>query len=107
MDDGVRNQIEDIKNKWSSRGKRVILLARKIVQKEFLQCEPTSTQFEEEVSRHARHELIVVGIVGIVDPPREEIPSVVATLRRAGIRIFMVSYHFSMFDTWLIIQGHW
>jgi sodium/potassium-transporting ATPase subunit alpha len=40
--------------------------------------------------RHARSDLTLVGIVGIVDPPRDEIPSVVSTLRGAGIRIFMV-----------------
>jgi sodium/potassium-transporting ATPase subunit alpha len=39
---------------------------------------------------HARCGLTLVGIVGIVDPPRDEIPSVVKILRRAGIRIFMV-----------------
>lgn len=44
---------------------------------------------------HAKTGLILVGLVGIVDPPREEIPGVVRTLRRAGVRIFMVS-----FSTW-------
>jgi sodium/potassium-transporting ATPase subunit alpha len=39
----------------------------------------------------AKNELTLVGIVGIVDPPRDEIPSVVSILRGAGIRIFMVS----------------
>lgn len=91
LDDHVRGEIEDIKNKWSSRGKRVILLARKVVKRNQLQSDPTSSHFEDEISRHARAGLVLVGVVGIVDPPRAEIPSVVSTLRRAGIRIFMVS----------------
>lgn len=91
LDEHIRAQIEDIKDKWSSRGKRVILLARKTIKKQELQHDPSSSLYEEEVSRLARSGLTIVGIVGIVDPPREEIPSVVSTLRRAGIRIFMVS----------------
>ena len=79
-----------MKNKWSSQGKRVILLARKTLVHGQLKSKPTDSAFEDEISRHARSELILVGMVGIVDPPRDEIPSVVATLRRAGIRIFMV-----------------
>ncbi|KAK9334223.1 HAD-like domain-containing protein [Lipomyces starkeyi] len=43
---------------------------------------------------HARAELTLVGMVGIVDPPREEIPGVISTLRKAGIRIFMVTGDF-------------
>ncbi len=40
--------------------------------------------------------LTLIGLVGIVDPPRDEIPDVVRTLRRAGIRIFMVTGDFKL-----------
>jgi sodium/potassium-transporting ATPase subunit alpha len=69
----------------------VILLARKTVPKESLHASTTSSQFEDAVMHLAKTELTLVGIVGIVDPPRDEIPSVVSILRGAGIRIFMVS----------------
>ena len=69
----------------------MILLARKTVPKESLQASTTSSQFEDAVMHLAKNELTLVGIVGIVDPPRDEIPSVVSILRGAGIRIFMVS----------------
>jgi sodium/potassium-transporting ATPase subunit alpha len=68
----------------------VILLARKVVCKEHIRELTTSARYEEEVMHHARTGLTFVGILGIVDPPRDEIPSVVSTLRGAGIRIFMV-----------------
>jgi sodium/potassium-transporting ATPase subunit alpha len=90
LDDATRAKVEEIKNTWSSQGRRVILLARKIVSKENIVNDPSTSQFEDEVSRLARSDLTLVGIVGIVDPPREEIPYVVSTLRGAGIRIFMV-----------------
>jgi sodium/potassium-transporting ATPase subunit alpha len=90
LDAETRAKIENIKNTWSAQGKRVILLARKIVSKEHILADPSSSQFEDDVSYLARSGLTLVGIVGIVDPPREEIPYVVSTLRGAGIRIFMV-----------------
>ena len=40
--------------------------------------------------------LELVGLVGIVDPPREEIPEVVCTLRRAGVKIYMVTGDFKL-----------
>jgi len=90
LDNTTRAKIEETKNTWSSQGRRVILLARKTVCKEQIRAMPTSSQFEDEVLHHAREGLTLVGIVGIVDPPRNEIPSVVKILRGAGIRIFMV-----------------
>jgi sodium/potassium-transporting ATPase subunit alpha len=90
LDDGTRITIENIKDRWSSQGKRVILLARKTIVKGQIQAETTSGHFEDEIMHHAKSGLTLVGIVGIVDPPRDEIPSVVSTLRGAGIRIFMV-----------------
>ena len=87
LDEVTRNIIEEIKNTWSAQGKRVILLARKTISKEQLKSLPASSHFEDEVAQHARTGLT---LVGIVDPPRDEIPSVIKTLRRAGIRIFMV-----------------
>lgn len=90
LDESTLARFEEIKNKWSSDGKRVILLARKVLCSEEIKSGSGSTHFEDEVTRHARSNLTLVGIVGIVDPPREEIPNVVKTLRRAGIRIFMV-----------------
>lgn len=41
-------------------------------------------------------DLILTGLVGIVDPPRAEIPEVVRTLRGAGIRVFMVTGDFKL-----------
>lgn len=91
LDSNSRSAIEKIKDQWSSEGKRVILLARKVLSKEILRSQPTSSQFENEVMEHAGSDLTLVGIVGIVDPPRDEIPEVVRILRGAGIRILMAS----------------
>lgn len=84
------NAVKQLKDEWSNNGKRVILLARKVVKAKELPYSSTSADYDSEVLRLVKSDLILVGLVGIVDPPREEIPDVVKTLRRAGIRIFMV-----------------
>jgi sodium/potassium-transporting ATPase subunit alpha len=86
-----KRQIEAVKDNWSRQGKRVILLARKEIRSTL-----PSTNQEREVLSWAREELTFVGIVGIVDPPRDEIPEVVRILRGASIRIFMVTGDFKL-----------
>lgn len=83
-------RIEQIKDDWSRQGKRVILLARKQT------IPPFSSNHEKEVMVAARQGLTFVGLLGIVDPPRAEIPSVVGILRRASIRIMMVTGDFKL-----------
>ena len=83
--------VRELKDRWSSEGKRVILLARKIIKARDIIVAISGREFESEALRHAQMDLILVGLVGIVDPPRDEIPEVVAILRRAGIRFFMVT----------------
>lgn len=108
LDDSTRSAIEDMQKTWSSQGKRVILLARKTIVKEQIKSLPTSSQFEEEVMHHARSDLTLVGIVGIVDPPRDEIPSVISILRGAGIRIFMVRIKLAEETHHThVLAGHW
>lgn len=81
--------IEGIKDAWSRQGKRVILLAQKS------NVASVASQ-EKEVLASIRDGLTLVGIVGIVDPPRDEIPEVVRILRGASIRIFMVTGDFKL-----------
>jgi magnesium-transporting ATPase (P-type) len=96
FDDKMKTTVEDIKDKWSSNGKRVILLARKILPGHQAVHSPEHNIFETEVMREANSDLTLVGLIGIVDPPRDEILDVVKTLRRAGIRIFMVTGDFKL-----------
>lgn len=92
LDEVTRNKIEVTKNEWASQGRRVILVARKAISGATIPANMSSTTLETEMNNQARSGLTLVGLVGIVDPPRPEIPSVIDTLRKAGIRIFMVSY---------------
>ena len=89
LDSNIRSMIEEIKNDWSAHGKRVILLARKILP---AQQPMMSNDLESHITENAKTGLTLVGLVSIVDPPRAEVPRVVQTLRGAGIRVFMVIF---------------
>lgn len=91
FDDEMRAAFEEVKNLYSSQGKRCLILARKVIRHSVLSQAPNTSQFEETVLEQAKTGLTLVGLVAIVDPLRPEIRSVVQTLRTAGIRIFMVS----------------
>jgi sodium/potassium-transporting ATPase subunit alpha len=106
LDEETLRSVKDLKDRWSAEGKRVILLARKVLPAKSVMSHPSSRDFESEMMDHAKTGLVLVGLVGIVDPPRDEIPEVVKILRRAGIRIFMVSVLTSS-SHMLTLPGHW
>ena len=90
LDDVTRNKIEATKNRWASQGRRVLLLARKAISGSAFPAGMSPIALETKMFDQAKSGLTLVGLVGIVDPPRPEIPGVIDTLRAAGIRIFMV-----------------
>jgi magnesium-transporting ATPase (P-type) len=64
----------------SSEGLRVLAAARR-----------DDMTPREELSLEDVHGLVFVGVVGIVDPPRPEAIDSIATCRRAGIRVKMIT----------------
>lgn len=96
LDEANRIEIEKAKDHWSAQGKRVILLAQKRLEK--IRSDPSEQprEYENEITEYAKSELIIVGLVAIVDPPRPEIREVVQTLRGAGVKVFMVTGDFKL-----------
>jgi len=45
----------------------------------------------EEVDEHLEEELVFLGLIGMIDPPREEAKEAVARARSAGIRTMMIT----------------
>lgn len=72
----------------SKNAERVIVLCEKTISPN---AALGSNAFSDEVSSHAMSDLTVVGILGIIDPPRPETAHTVAECRRAGARFFMVT----------------
>ena len=75
----IRQQIERANDSMAGAALRVLAIATKTV---------ASSQIAQEDAEHA---LTLLGLVGMVDPPRAEVADAVKDCHRAGIAIFMVT----------------
>ncbi|PIA15781.1 calcium ATPase [Coemansia reversa NRRL 1564] len=96
IDERMRSRMADMQLRWANRGCRVLLLCRRDFIAENGKPNPLAGIADNpaalyEVASRSIDRLCVVGMVGMVDPPREEIPSVVGIFRSAGVRVFMVT----------------
>ncbi|KAF9078729.1 hypothetical protein BDP27DRAFT_1441123 [Rhodocollybia butyracea] len=87
----------DASEEIASRGQRVLLLAKRIV---------TVNDFSKEAltdPTHAEDDLValntnlcIIGLLALVDPPRDDTAPTVSVCRRAGIRFGMVTGNFAL-----------
>lgn len=93
LDEGTQAQFSALQNRLSGNAERVVLLCqRRYAPQEGLQ----SNVLGDELMEHAMRDLTIVGVLGILDPPREETAATVASCRKAGIRFFMVTGDFGL-----------
>lgn len=82
---------------FAGRGQRVLLLAKKVLPYAELDKEALLDQNNlEDRLIAANVDLTVLGLVALVDPPREDTAHTVAVCRRAGIRFCMVTGDFAI-----------
>ncbi|KAK0388351.1 hypothetical protein NLU13_4596 [Sarocladium strictum] len=93
MTPATRKQLSDIQDRLSRKAERVLLLCEKTVK---LLNAPKTNAFNAEVEGQAIDDLTVIGVLGIIDPPRPEVPEMVAKCRSAGIRYFMVTGDYAL-----------
>lgn len=73
--------LQEISNQWAGEGKRVLAYAFKIVD-----------QLPEPFEYAAvENDLTLAGIVGLIDPPREEVKVAIAECKTAGIKPVMIT----------------
>ncbi|HEY5715559.1 MAG TPA: cation-transporting P-type ATPase [Psychromonas sp.] len=75
MQEQDRQHLEEQANYYANQGLRVLALAYRVA---------------EQADSEAQ-ELVFVGLVAMVDPPRREVPAAVAACKSAGIRIVVIS----------------
>ena len=92
LDAAARAQLVARQESWSRGGQRVILVCMRMYTP---YGQIGSTQFSDEVM-HCVEDLVVIGLLGIMDPPRVEIARTVFDCRRAGCRFFMVTGDFGL-----------
>jgi sodium/potassium-transporting ATPase subunit alpha len=88
LDDATRSSLKSFQDQLSRNAERVILLCGKTMN-------PVNTlgtnAFSDEVAATALEQLVIIGMLGILDPPRPEAIKTVSECRRAGARFFMVT----------------
>ncbi|WWC91684.1 uncharacterized protein L201_006630 [Kwoniella dendrophila CBS 6074] len=96
LTDETMARLTAVQEKWSSKGQRVLLLAKRVIPRSSIPKEYSFDQpeFSDFVNTELNQQLTVIGLVGLVDPPRQEIPETVKIMRGAGIRFFMVTGDF-------------
>ncbi|KAG2078536.1 calcium ATPase transmembrane domain M-containing protein [Suillus decipiens] len=93
FDEASRQHMSDLQSNWSNEGQRVLALCRKPLDALKLNLSPNDM---EELMYSEISNLTLVGLVGIRDPPRPDVRSSVAIIRRAGVRVFMVTGDFKL-----------
>ncbi|KAJ5082177.1 hypothetical protein N7532_011220 [Penicillium argentinense] len=93
LDEEARQRFSDFQAKLSRRAERVIVLCQRVYVPKY----PLgSNGFRDEIMASGPQDLTVLGLFGIIDPPRPETTNTVAACRRAGIRFFMVTGDFGL-----------
>ncbi|KAG6819695.1 hypothetical protein H0H93_009489 [Arthromyces matolae] len=76
-----------IQESWSRRGQRVLMVCMRHYTP---YASLGSNDFAPEITRDGVENLTVVGLLGLMDPPRPESARTVKECRRAGMRFFML-----------------
>lgn len=92
LDSASKARFVALQEQLSRDAERVILLCQRHV---YPTAELGSNAFGDEIQENM-DELTIIGVLGIVDPPRKEVHSTIASCRRAGIRFFMVTGDFGL-----------
>jgi sodium/potassium-transporting ATPase subunit alpha len=104
FDEASRQHMADLQSNWSSEGQRVLALCCKSLEAFKSNLSPNDM---EEYMYSEMGGLTLVGLVGIRDPPRSDVPSSVAVIRRAGVRVFMVTGDFKLTAVAIARQVNW
>ncbi|KAI6142051.1 P-type ATPase [Pisolithus tinctorius] len=86
-------QLSALQNKWSSEGQCVLALCRRSLDGIKLDLAPNTMQ---ELLYSELRDLTLVSLIGIRDPPCDDVPSSIETIRKAGARVFMVTGDFKL-----------
>ncbi len=78
MEESHRNEINKYYERLASRGERVLAMAYK------------------EGDNPSEENFVFVAMIGMIDPPRKEIPDAIARCKSAGIKVIMITGDYSL-----------
>ncbi len=79
LTEDLRSELDKVTRDMASRALRVLALAFKVVPE------------GEELNESQESKMVLLGLVGMMDPPRPEVPEAVARAKKAGIRVVMIT----------------
>ncbi len=89
MDDRMRDEILATAQLMASRALRTLSFARKPLDREL--ASSLSSMEPEEASELLERDLVFLGMVGIMDPPRPDAMEAIKEAQRAGIKVVMIT----------------
>ncbi|MDR3565653.1 MAG: heavy metal translocating P-type ATPase [Negativicutes bacterium] len=81
LDEKIRQEIIDANDRMTDRALRVLAFAYR----------PISADEQPGEILERESELIFCGLVGMIDPPRPEVPAAIAKCQRAGVKVVMIT----------------
>jgi sodium/potassium-transporting ATPase subunit alpha len=96
LSESVKSNIIKIQDQWCNLGQRVLLLCKKVLNtKETRElCLKNQVALENYIDE--QNDFCFIGMVGLVDPPRENMSEVISMFRSSGIRVFMLTGDYSL-----------
>jgi sodium/potassium-transporting ATPase subunit alpha len=98
------NELIRLQNEMCIMGQRVLLLCKKACNFDKIQGGMAFDGLVLDDYVNRSNDFCVVGLVGIIDPPREGISDVIRTCRDAGIRVFMVTGDYALTAAAIAVQ---
>lgn len=89
----ISKKLSVLQENLANNGQRVLVLCRRFYKP---QSDVNSNEIQDEMVEHGVQDLTIIGLVGIMDPPRPEILQTVADCRRSGSRFFMITGDFGL-----------
>jgi sodium/potassium-transporting ATPase subunit alpha len=96
LDTAVQIRLNALQAEWSSQGQRVLALCKRILPAVKIDPTTMSSNDMEELMYAELRDLTLVGLIGIRDPPRYDVKEAISIIRRAGVRVFMVTGDFKL-----------
>ncbi|MCI0430532.1 MAG: cation-translocating P-type ATPase [Rhodospirillales bacterium] len=96
LDENRRKELSKQNDALAGEALRTLAIASRVVSAELLGVDPQAaaigkTAFTIELPDSIEDDLVLLGIVGMIDPPRPEVKAAVAVAKRAHIRTVMIT----------------
>ena len=85
----IKEKYLQINNQWANNAYRVLAIARKSLKKETI--EKFNESSISKLQEHVENDLEIVGLVAMIDPPRESAKDAITLCKQAGIKPVMIT----------------